>query len=94
MMRISKVIQRKCFLTSFTTTVTQRQDSFKVSNFDRRVIKSHFDSLRLNLNPMVIEAVIPYFCFYTGLNLLNQIAISSSKTSTIMKFCDTFGEGY
>eukprot|EP00347_Sterkiella_histriomuscorum_P021713 403333022 len=40
------------------------------------------------------KAVIPYYCFYSGLNLLNQISVTKDRQQTINNFCSSFGSGY
>lgn len=38
--------------------------------------------------------MLPYFCFYTGLNLVKEARTSQVISATILAFCDTFGDGY
>lgn len=69
------------------SSVMSIQTSFKVSNNWNNIIT-------------FIESVIAYQCFYTGLNLIKEVQKSSaglestSKTSIINSFCNTFGAGY
>ncbi|CDW72804.1 UNKNOWN [Stylonychia lemnae] len=58
-------------------------------NFEEQFCHSQSDQFQ--------KAVIPYFCYYTGLNLINSISAltdQTKKSSTIFSFCETFGDGY
>jgi len=62
MKTILERIQRRYFLVLRNNFVIPNQINFKVR------ILSH-----VNLY-LYLEAVIPYFCYYTGLNLINKIS--------------------